>query len=271
MKGPGFFSNAFKFFDFEYASEELNELGYRGVELWCKGQFFVPGRDGEKRVREMREMAGGMEFYALSAHLDFISPNDDMREMSVKRFKRVIDATELFDVDRVVTASGYLQGRDPGPRMGKRLEECMEKVAEHAEDRDVTVVLEPEPEKYLRTPEQTVDLIEELGPDRFGACADLSHAIALDQSAREFMEGLGDHLSHVHLDDGKFDVHPHRHYVPGRGDVDYGDAFDYLEEQGFDKWVSVELNEHTENPAKAAADTMEFLKDSGLIDKFGEN
>lgn len=268
MRGPGFFSNAFKFFDFSYAAETLGDLGYRGVELWCKGQFFVPGRDGAGRVEEMRDAAGDMDFYALSAHLDFISPNDDLREASVKRFERVIDATELFGVDRVVTASGYLHGREPNDRMGRRLEECMERVADRAEERDVRVILEPEPEKYLRAPGETVDLIEELGPDRFGACADLSHAIALDQSARGFMEDLGPHLEHVHLDDGRFGVHPHRHYLPGDGDVDYAEAFDYLEEQNFDGWVSVELNEHTEDPKRAAASTMEFMEESGLIERF---
>lgn len=269
MKGPGFFTNAFKFFDFSYAAETLGSLGYRGVEIWCKGQFFVPGRDGEERAAEMKGMLEryGMEVYGLAAHLDFISPNPDMREMSVERFRRVIDAAELFDVDRVVTASGYLHGREPSDAMGVRLREALEEIGEHAADRGVTVILEPEPEKYLRTPEQTVEMIEELGPG-FGTCADLSHAVALDVTAREYMEGLGDTLSHVHLDDGKYGVHPHRHMVPGEGDVDHEDAFNYLEETGFDGWVSVELNQHTEDPKDAATRTMSFLDESGLIDRF---
>lgn len=269
MKGPGFFTNAFKFFDFEYAADALGELGYRGAELWCKGQFFVPGRDGAERAAEMKSTLdrGGMDFYALSAHLDFISPNEDLRRGSVERFKRVIDTTELFDVDRVVTASGYLHGRDPSPAMGRRLREALEEIGGHAAERGVQVILEPEPEKYIRTPEQTRDLIEELdGP--FGACADLSHTVALDETAREFMQGLGRHLRHVHLDDGRYGVHPHRHLIPGEGDVDHGDAFDYLEETGFDGWVSVELNEHTEDPRSAAEETMEFLESSGLMDRF---
>ncbi|MBS1263480.1 MAG: hypothetical protein MAG715_00662 [Methanonatronarchaeales archaeon] len=270
MKGPGFFTNGFKLFDFEYAVETLGDLGYRGIELWCKGQFFVPGRDGEARAEKLVRLAdaSGMEVFALSAHLDFVSPNDDLREASVERFKRVIDAAPLFDVDRVVTASGYLHGRRPSEEMGERLLESMREVGEHASGRDVTVVLEPEPEKYLRTPEQTVELIEELGADGFAACADLSHAVALDATTREYMEGLGRHLAHVHLDDGEYGLHPHRHQVPGRGEADLRDALEYLEESGFDGWVSVELNQHTENPASAAAEAAGFLRESGLREMF---
>ncbi len=73
------------------------------------------------------------------------------------------------------------------------------------------------------------------------------------------------HLNHIHLDDAKYDQHPHRHLIPGEGDVNFGDFFDYLESIKYHDFISVELNQHTEFPKDAARKVMEFLKKEGLV------
>jgi sugar phosphate isomerase/epimerase len=66
----GFFSNAFKHFSLEYAVKALSSQGYRGLELWCKGQHITP-YDNAFRIEYVKDLASsnGMEIYALSAHL----------------------------------------------------------------------------------------------------------------------------------------------------------------------------------------------------------
>lgn len=262
----GFFSNAFKHYSLEYTVEKTAQLGYAGLELWCKGQHTTP-YDNMERVQYVKDLlrSKGMEVYALSAHLDFITDNLEMRQENIRKFKLVIDLAQSYGVKKVQTASGYLFGREPEQWMWDNLYDSMEIIGVHATLKDVTINIEPEPEKLLRTPEHLVEFIETIGMDAFKGVIDLSHAIALDMTPVEFIERMGGHLNHVHVDDAKYGQHPHKHLIPGEGDVDYHEVFEYLESIKYKDIISVELNQHTEHPYEAAKQTMEFLEREGFL------
>lgn len=257
----GFFSNAFKNFSLEYCADALGKSGYKGVELWCKGQHITP-YDAADRIKYVASLLSSkkLEIIALSAHLDYITENEIIRKENIEKFKKVIELAKKFNVKKVVTASGYLHGKKPSKKMEKRFLDAMKEIGEKADEERIIVCLEAEPEKFLKTPAQVVKYIEELGEDRFKAVCDLAHAIALDKTPREFMGELGGLLHHVHLDDAKYNQKPHKHLIPGEGDVDYGDVFDYLKENRYREWISVELNRSTEYPREAAEKAMEFLR-----------
>lgn len=261
----GFFSNAFKQYSLEYALDSLSNLGYKGVELWCKGQHVTP-YDNPERIEYVKGLAASrdLQIYALSAHLDFITPNRELREENIRNFRRVIDLAPAFGVKKVQTASGYLFGKTPTKRMWENFYDSMERISEHAVGKGVTINIEPEPEKLLRTPGQLVEFIEEIDIPVFSGVVDLSHAIALDMTPLEFMETIEGHLNHVHVDDAKIGERPHRHLIPGEGDVNYHEVFEYLESIKYDDYLSVELNQHTEHPRDAARKTMEYLRKEGF-------
>ncbi len=262
----GFFSNAFKHYSLEYAVSALSEYGYQGLELWCKGHHITPYA-GQERIDYVKELcrSNGLPVYALSAHLDFITNNDEMRAENIRRFKKVIDLATAFDVKKVQTASGYLFGKEPTPRMWDNFHTSMTELGEYALEKKVTINIEPEPEKLLRTPEQLATFIDSIGIPAFSGVADLSHAIALDITPVEFIEAMEGHMNHVHVDDAKYGQHPHKHLIPGEGDVKYGEVFEYLESIKYHDTLSVELNQHTEYPKEAAKKTIEFLRVEGFL------
>lgn len=263
----GFFSNAFKHYSLEYAVSALSKLGYQGLELWCKGHHITPYASPE-RIDYVKELctSKGLEVYALSAHLDFITDNKEMREENIRRFKKVIDLATAFEVAKVQTASGYLFGNEPANWMWDNFTDSMAEVGKHAVEKKVKINIEPEPEKLLRTPRQLVEFIDEIGIPAFSGVVDLSHAIALDMTPVEFIESLDGYMNHVHVDDAKYGQHPHKHLIPGEGDVDYHEVFEYLESIKYHDFVSVELNQHTEYPKEAAKKTIEFLRKEGFIE-----
>lgn len=264
----GFFTNAFKNFPLEYAIDTLHELGYQGMELWCKGQHVTP-YDEEERVAYVRALAAekGLEIYALSAHLDFITADEMLRGANIEKFKMVIDLAKSFEVEKVLTASGYLDDvpREDKDGMRERFLSSMAEIGEHAQKKGIYIALEPEPEKFMRTPKQAVEFIEELDMSVFKTVCDLSHAIALNMTPKDFILEMEHHLGHVHLDDAIYGEHPHRHLIPGEGEIDYQTFFEFLEDIGYEDWVSMELNQHTERPKEAAEKAMEFLMREGLV------
>ncbi len=262
----GFFSNAFKNYSLEYTCESLSSLGYTGLELWCKGQHITP-YDTNERVEYVKNLAkkSGLEIYALSSHLDFITDNTELRAENIRNFKKVIDQAEKHGVKKVQTASGYLYGREPKQWMWDNFHESMKEIGAYALEKKITINIEPEPEKLLRTPEQLSRFIEEIDIPVFKGVLDLSHAIALDMTPQEFIEGMDGMLNHVHVDDGRYGLHPHKHLLPGEGDVKYHEIFEHLESIKYDDYLSVELNQHTEHPKEAARETMSFLKKEGFV------
>lgn len=262
----GFFSNAFKQFSLEYAVDVLSSLGYQGLELWCKGQHVTP-YDNRDRIDYIKGLVSShnLEVYALSAHLDFITDNDELRRENIRIFKKVIDLGGEFGVGKVLTASGYLDGKEPDRGMEERFVDSMKELGEYAREKGMIIALEAEPEKLMRDPVQTVEFIEEIGIPVFKTVCDLSHAIALDMTPQEFIAPMQDYLCHIHLDDGAYDLHPHKHLIPGEGDVKYREVFEFLEDIKYDDWISVELNQHIEYPKLAATQAMEFLKREGLV------
>ncbi len=264
----GFFTNAFKNFPLEYALDSLAELGYGGIELWCKGQHISPYDKADKVDDiERRLTERGLKIYALSAHLDFITANDELRASNIEKFKLVIDLARIFGVKKVVTASGYLDDVPQSERagMGERFMDSMAELGAYAKSKKMIIALEPEPEKFLRSPSQAVELIEEIGIPVFRTVCDMSHAIALNMTPMEFIREMEEWLGHVHLDDAVYGQHPHKHLIPGEGDVNYRDVFSYLADIGFDDWISMELNQHTENPKEAAMKAIAYLRREGLV------
>ncbi|MDP6612684.1 MAG: sugar phosphate isomerase/epimerase family protein [Candidatus Hydrothermarchaeota archaeon] len=260
MRELSFFSNAFKHFPLEYALDSLKDLNYAAVELWCKGQHVTP-YDGEEQVILVKNLVSsrGMKISALSAHFDYIT-SKELREENIQKFKHVIDLASKFSLGIVLTSSGYLHGQPPSKTMEERFLGAMRRLGDYAEEKKITIALEPEPEKFLRRPGQTVRFIEHVGIPVFKIVCDLSHAIALNMAPEEFIGEMHDYLGHVHVDDAKYGQHPHKHLIPGDGDVDYGKVFDYLDDIAYEGWLSVELNQHTTEPKLAAAKAMNYLR-----------
>ncbi len=264
----GFFTNAFKNFPFEYTLDSIAELEYSGIELWCKGQHITP-YDQDDKINKIKIQASerDLEIYALSAHLDFISPSDEMREENIEKFKLVMELAKKFGVKKVVTASGYLDEVPKSERsgMGDRFYDSMVELGGYAKSKKMIIALEPEPEKFLRTPSQAVDIIKEIGIPVFKTVCDMSHAIALNMTPMKFIQEMEEYIGHIHLDDAVYGQHPHKHLIPGEGDVSYKDVFSYLDDIGYDDWISMELNQHTEKPKEAAMKAMDHLKTEGLV------
>lgn len=257
----GFFINAFRHFPLDYGLDKIQELGYEGVELWGKGNHFTPFDGCEQFLKIAKDIRNrGLEIYAISAHLDFVSPESDRRECETKKFFGIIEAAVTMGVKVVHTASGGVHQSLSYQEQEDNFLVCMEVLGKAALKNDVVIGLEAEPEKWLSTPAQLIDLIENKLPDRaFKVVVDLGHAFGVSETPRTYLEKLAQHLVTVHVDDVRESDFPHEHLIPGEGDVDYLDVFRTLREIGYDGWLSMELNRHNDKPALAAEQGYQFM------------
>ncbi|MFQ5646968.1 MAG: sugar phosphate isomerase/epimerase family protein [bacterium] len=258
----GFFINAYRYFDIDYCIESLSKYSYQGLELWAKGNLIKPYDDKKEwdRVKELIER-NNFEVYAVSAHLDFVTPDADQRKALIHKFLGVLELAEYFGVGRVHTASGGLYQDYPEKLQRKHFLEAMEIIGPAAEKRGLKIGLEMEPEKWLSSPSQLIELIEDrLTPGVFGAVVDLGHAFGIGATPSEYIKELAPWLMQVHVDDVRKTDFPHEHLIPGEGDIDYQAVFATLHEIGYDGWLSMELNRHNDDPDGAAAAADRFMQ-----------
>ena len=275
----GFFLNAYRFFDLDYALKSVKEHGYQGVELWGKGYHMTPFDNPDTWRAIAQKITGeyGLEIYGISAHLDFVAPGPSKREFEIKKFLGVLDMASTMGVTKVHTASGGLFTEISYEEQEKHFIDAMNRIGKVASQRGITVALEAEPEKWLSRPEQVVDLIEnKLDHDCFGAVIDTGHAFGIGTTVEEYLECLKNHLTVIHLDDVRKTDFPHFHLVPGEGDVNFESAFATLQKLGYDGWISMELNRSNEDPdgaarkAKAYMDNMDITFESTAAEKAPE-
>lgn len=257
----GFFTNAYRNFPFDYALKSITRNGYTGIELWAKGDHITPF-DPESKWRQTKDniAAHNLDVYAISAHLDFVAPDKEKRAHEIKKFLRVLRMAKFFDVPQVHTASGGLYQNISFEEQEKNFLEAMEIIGSSARDLGLKLGLEPEPEKWLSTPEQCIDLIEnKLTPGVFGVVIDTGHAFGVKEELIDYFRKLLPYLVQIHFDDVKRVDFPHRHLIPGDGDINYEEFFAELRKIGFDGWLSMELNRHNENPDLAAQRARQFM------------
>ncbi|MEE8167921.1 MAG: sugar phosphate isomerase/epimerase [Candidatus Hydrothermarchaeales archaeon] len=256
----GFFTNAFRFFPLDYTLKSISDHGYEGINLWAKGDHVTPF-DGEKKWLAIKEEieSYGLEIYAVSAHLDFVSPDAEKRKREYKKFMGVLDLAYALGIDQVQTASGGLYEDFSFEKQGEYFVSMMNEFGKVAEDRGIIIGLEPEPEKWMSTPKQTIDLIKTLRYPVFKAVVDMGHAFGVNETPESYIQQFKDYLLNVHVDDVNKGDFPHRHLIPGEGDVDFVEAFKMLREVGYKDWLTVELNKHNEDPDTAARLAMEYM------------
>ncbi len=258
----GFFTNAYRNFPLDYALKSIASYGYQGIELWAKGEHITPF-DSRSKWRQIKEEIAGydLEVYAVSAHLDFVAPKEAKRGREIKKFLGVLEMADFFDVPRVHTASGGLYADCSFEEQGDNFLKSMEIIGPAAQKLGLKIGLEPEPEKWLSTPEQTIALIESgLTPGVFGVVVDTGHAFGIKETPVGYLRKFAPYLLQIHLDDVNKADFPHRHLIPGDGDIDYEEFFQELHRVGYEGWLSMELNRHNEQPDLAAQRARQFME-----------
>lgn len=158
----------------------------------------------------------------LSAHLpfwnlDLLSPDPEVRGLSLRRLLFALDRAAELGADRAVFHSGIPHGRTPeeARERGERLVEALGPVARRAEALGVRLLLENthEPEPAALLP------VLRAYPERVGFCFDAAHARVFSQvpEPEVWLKLAPEHL-HLNDTDGTYD----RHWNLGQGLLDHG-------------------------------------------------
>ena len=156
----------------------------------------------------------------------------------------------------IVFGSGGARSVPPGlpyTEASKQLERFLIKVADHAAENGITIVIEPLRKKetnMINTIEEALNLVKKIGRQEIKILADLYHVVQEKEPFFHLMDAK-DYLAHIHVADGD-----NRSY-PGSNDYDFIEFFSYLKMIKYEQRISIECE--WSNLAKEAPKALKFL------------
>lgn len=246
---------------------KASELGYEGLEIAHFHMFddvrdiSADGREQMKSIIEEHglECVGLHWLLAAPKGLHITTSDDALRKKSWAYFDHLIDF--CGDLGGKVMILGSPHQRASGPTWSvedaqKRLVEGLIDAAPHASERGVTLLMEAVPSDQgdvVTRLEHAAQVVEAVNHPNVQSMFDTHNTADETEPQATLLEKYYPITRHVHVNemDGRY---------PGTGDYDFKALLEFLIEQKYGGWVSLEVFDFTAGSEKIARENIEYLK-----------
>jgi sugar phosphate isomerase/epimerase len=192
--------------------------------------------------------------------LHFTTPNAEIRAKTVAYLHELIDF--CGDLDGKVMIFGSPKQRNTVgisvSEAKKHFADGLATVADHAQNRDVIICLEPldtSQTDVMNVTAEAIEIIKSVNHPAIETMFDFHNTVNETEAFDVLIRKHFQHIRHVHVMemDG-------RHLGTGDGETSYLKAFQTLKELGYSRWVSLEVFDFTPGGEVIAAESMKVLK-----------
>ncbi|MDR1318639.1 MAG: sugar phosphate isomerase/epimerase [Treponema sp.] len=250
------------------AARLVNEAGCDGIEFAPYTVFgsFSPAdvRAGlgniKKTLRDNAlEFAGFHWLLVDSRPLSLVSPDRALRQPALDRLRLLLSAAGEMGGGPLILGSPKQRGSVPGQtaeEAKKYLLESLVSLGDFAVSRNSRILLEALDHNQcdtVNTLEESLEMVKAAGSPGISAMFDFHNTGDEKESWDALIRRYRDIIAHVHINEMNGDV-------PGSGSSDYVPAFKALKEISFNGWVSVEIFNQPENPARVIGGAVAFMR-----------
>jgi sugar phosphate isomerase/epimerase len=271
-----FSTNAYLKHSFDEAASRIASLGYEGLELladvphaWPAGLLDVQKR-GILRAMERSQLAfSNINAFMMNAVNDrrqpywypsFIEPEPHYRQVRIDHTHRALDLCAELGAPHITTEpGGPLAPGQPRQEAIDLFVEVLKPLAQHAHDRGVLLLIEPEPDLLLETTDQYLEVAERVNAPSIGLNFDVGHAFCVREDLPRAIAKLAPYTRHYHFEDIAA-TRVHHHLVPGTGAIDFAAVVSAIRATGYDGWLTVELYPFLDDPDAAARQAIEVMR-----------
>jgi sugar phosphate isomerase/epimerase len=271
-----FSTNAYLKHPFDEAASRIASLGYEGLELladvphaWPAGLLDVQKRGILRAMERSRLAFSNINSFMMNAVNDrrqpywypsFIEPEPHYRQVRIDHTHRALDLCAELGAPHITTEPGGPLA--PGQTRQEAIDlfvEVLKPLAQHAHDRGVLLLIEPEPELLLETTDQYLEVAERVNAPSIGLNFDVGHAFCVREDLPRAIAKLAPHTRHYHFEDIAA-TRVHHHLVPGTGAIDFAAVVSAIRATGYDGWLTVELYPFLDDPDAAARQAIEVMR-----------
>lgn len=262
----------YKGWTFADACKSMRAIGYEGIEIAPFTLAEDPTTLPEDRRREYRSIMEGEGLYFVGLHWLLLAPkglhvtasNAELRKRSWRHVDQLIDLCADLAGDRPdngVMVFGSPQQRRTTTGVSREtatryLIEGLAGVASHAEQRRVTILIEPLPRNQcdvIVSLEEAVRAVQEINSPAVRTMFDTHNAVDEVEPHAQLVDRHFDYIRHVHINetDG-------RH--PGTGDYNFVPVLEVLARRRYEGWLSLEVFDFSPGAENIARDSLRYIE-----------
>ena len=271
-----FSSNAYMNFSMEETIRRIAAIGYPGIELladvphaWPAG-LLPERREAIRRTLDEHGLTiSNINAFMMNAvgdprqpywHPGWTDPDPHYRAIRREHTKRSLQLAVDLGAPHITTEpGGHLAPEQSETEAADIFYEELMPCVELAEQLQVGLLIEPEPELLIERFDQYLSFLERIDSAVVGLNFDIGHAYCVGEDPQDWVAPMSEHTVHYHLEDIAAS-RVHEHLIPGHGAIDFPATLQAIAETNYEGWLTVELYPYIDDPDAAASEAMEFLQ-----------
>ena len=231
------------------------DAGFDGIELSLDETGIVSMASTKEDILKVKAMAEeiGVELYSLASGLYWTYNYTSAKEENVKRAKEItkkqLEVASWLGCDTILVVPGAVEvAFDPGEVVEydiaySRAKEALKELALYAEELKVNIGVENVWNRFLLSPMEMANFIDEIGSDYVGSYFDIGNVLYMGYP-EHWIKVLNNRIKKVHFKD--FRRNSGNGNLAGfvdllAGDVNWPAVMKQLDNVGYDGWVTAEM------------------------------
>lgn len=267
----GYSTNAFVKFSLDESLEKIAALGFHGVEIMGdRPHLYPPDFEAadlariNKILKKLDLKVTNLNSFTLFAVGDtylpsWIEPEKERRDIRIQHtLDCLMIAKELECSNISIPPGGPLNNLSRKEAMSL-FHKGLEQVIPKAEELNVKILVEPEPDLLMENTKEFKPFIEEVQSQMVGLNFDIGHFFCAGEDPAAAFEELFEYVGHVHIEDIAA-TRIHHHLIAGHGVIQFLDIFKAMVELKYQGDISLELYPYTDTPESAGQESLEYLR-----------
>ena len=265
-------TNAFKRYSLNEAIRMIAEIGYEGIELLCDTPHAYPPTFQDKEIYSFKNQIAkfrldisnlnAFTLYSISDvyHPSWIEDDKASRELRITHTINCIKLAKKIGAKNLSTEPGgpLSESKTNIKYLENLFMEGLNRVVPIAEQENIIILIEPEPNLLLENSNQFLNFIENLSTDNVRLNFDIGHFYCVGEDPTDLIYKLSEYIEHFHLADIASN-RIHNHLIPGEGSINFRSVFKAIEAIGYKGFVTVELYPYQLCPKEAGKKAYEYL------------
>jgi sugar phosphate isomerase/epimerase len=267
----GYSTNAFVKFSLIDALEKIAALGFQGAEIMCDQPHLYPPEYGEPELAQVKQTLAqhqlnvtNLNSFTLFAVGDtylpsWIEPEKERRDIRIQHTLDCLKVANYLDCRNISVPPGGPLEKVSRQQAFRFLYEGLEQVMPLAEELNVKILIEPEPDLLMEKTAEFKPFIKEIQSPLVGLNFDIGHFYCAGEDPAAAFEELFRWVGHVHIED----IAPnrkHNHLIAGQGAIDFESVFSAMARMGYSGDISLELYPYVDMPEQAGRESLALLK-----------